>query len=148
MNNLLKKLIPPEPFGQCDSNFIGKFQTVRFIQMMSLTFGLFTQVSGSGPLGPLVDKFVADFTYKLKMCLCFFEEGKEGVLVSKGVGQGKGQAQFRGIICDQTALSGLQCLLSPSCPGPGCSKLMTLLVNVSLKFQILIPYLKYANIFC
>ena len=24
--------------------------------MMSLTFGLFTQVSGSGPLGPLVDK--------------------------------------------------------------------------------------------
>ena len=30
------------------------FQTVRFIQMMSLTFGLFTQVSGSGPLGPLV----------------------------------------------------------------------------------------------
>ena len=30
------------------------FQTVRFIQMMSLTFGLFTQVSGLGPLGPLV----------------------------------------------------------------------------------------------
>ena len=30
------------------------FQTVRFIQIMSLTFGLFTQVSGSGPLGPLV----------------------------------------------------------------------------------------------
>ena len=30
------------------------FQTVRFIQMMSLTFGLFTQMSGSGPLGPLV----------------------------------------------------------------------------------------------
>ena len=25
--------------------------------MMSLTFGLFTQVSGSGPLGPLVMKF-------------------------------------------------------------------------------------------
>ena len=24
--------------------------------MMSLTFGLFTQVSGSGPLGPLVEK--------------------------------------------------------------------------------------------
>ena len=24
--------------------------------MMSLTFGLFTQVSGSGPLGPLVGK--------------------------------------------------------------------------------------------
>ena len=30
------------------------FQTVMFIQMMSLTFGPFTQVSGSGPLGPLV----------------------------------------------------------------------------------------------
>ena len=26
--------------------------------MMSLTFGLFTQVSGSGPLGPLVIKMV------------------------------------------------------------------------------------------
>ena len=25
--------------------------------MMSLTFGLFTQVSGSGPLGPLVNKY-------------------------------------------------------------------------------------------
>ena len=25
--------------------------------MMSLTFGLFTQLSGSGPLGPLVSKF-------------------------------------------------------------------------------------------
>ena len=33
---------------------VKQFQTVRFIQMMSLTFGLFTQVSGSGPLGPLV----------------------------------------------------------------------------------------------
>ena len=58
MNNLLKKLTPPEPFAQCDSNFIGMFQTVRFIQMMSLTFGLFTQVSGSGPLGPLVGSTV------------------------------------------------------------------------------------------
>ena len=29
-------------------------KTVTFIQMMSLTFGLFAQVSGSGPLGPLV----------------------------------------------------------------------------------------------
>ena len=26
-------------------------------------------------------------------------------------------------------------------PGPGCSKLMTSLVNVSLKFQTLIPYI-------
>ena len=36
------------------SVIVKQFQTVRFIQMMSLTFGLFTQVSGSGPLGPLV----------------------------------------------------------------------------------------------
>ena len=34
--------------------------------MMSLTFGLFTQVSGSGPLGPLV------LTY-LPIFFCFFE---------------------------------------------------------------------------
>ena len=27
--------------------------------MMSLTFGLFTQVSGSGPLGPLVLDFIS-----------------------------------------------------------------------------------------
>ena len=26
--------------------------------MMSLTFGLFTQVSGSGPLGPLVQLYI------------------------------------------------------------------------------------------
>ena len=66
MNNLLLKLIPAEPLGQCDSNFIGMFQTVRFIQMMSLTFGLFTQVSGSGPLGPLVLKMVY-FVYSLEL---------------------------------------------------------------------------------
>ena len=36
------------------SVIVKQFQTVRFIQMMSLTFGLFIQVSGSGPLGPLV----------------------------------------------------------------------------------------------
>ena len=29
--------------------------------MMSLTFGLFTQVSGAGPLGPLVKK--TDFAF-------------------------------------------------------------------------------------
>ena len=28
--------------------------------MMSLTFGLFTQVSGSGPLGPLVHRNIED----------------------------------------------------------------------------------------
>ena len=38
------------------SVIVYKFQIVRFIQMMSLTFGLFTQVSGSGPLGTLVYK--------------------------------------------------------------------------------------------
>ena len=38
-------------------DFSGMFQTVRFIQMMSLTFGLFTQVSDSWPLGPLVSSF-------------------------------------------------------------------------------------------
>ena len=63
MNNLLYKLTPPEPLGQYDSNFIGMFQTVRFIQMMSLTFGLFTQVSGSGPLGPLVFFFPFFFCF-------------------------------------------------------------------------------------
>ena len=36
------------------SVIVYQFQTVKFIQMMSLTFGLFTQVSGSGPLGPFV----------------------------------------------------------------------------------------------
>ena len=36
------------------SVIVKHFQSVRFIPVMSLTFGLFTQVSGSGPLGPLV----------------------------------------------------------------------------------------------
>ena len=36
------------------SVIVYQFEIVKFIQMMSLTFGLFTQVSGSGPLGPLV----------------------------------------------------------------------------------------------
>ena len=38
------------------SVIVYQFQTVKFIQMMSLTFGLFTEVRGSGPLGPLVVK--------------------------------------------------------------------------------------------
>ena len=33
--------------------------------MMSLTFGLFTQVSGSGPLGPLVEGFFLNFVNML-----------------------------------------------------------------------------------
>ena len=38
------------------SLIVGQFQTIRFIQIMSLTFDLFTgtQVSDSGPLGALV----------------------------------------------------------------------------------------------
>ena len=40
------------------SVIVYQFQTVKFIQMMSLTFGLFTQVSGSEPLGPLVNIFI------------------------------------------------------------------------------------------
>ena len=35
--------------------------------MMSLTFGLFTQVSGSGPLGPLVEILLTE-----KFVICFF----------------------------------------------------------------------------
>ena len=34
--------------------------------MMSLTFGLFTQVSGSGPLGPLVFVYKTGFFPPLK----------------------------------------------------------------------------------
>ena len=37
--------------------------------MMSLTFGLFTQVSGSGPLGPLVIHLVENGTYEYVVCL-------------------------------------------------------------------------------
>ena len=37
--------------------------------MMSLTFGLFTQVSGSGPLGPLVSFFLARFTVVVPVSL-------------------------------------------------------------------------------
>ena len=40
--------------------------------MMSLTFGLFTQVSGSGPLGPLVYEvfieLVGDLVAKVNKC--------------------------------------------------------------------------------
>ena len=36
--------------------------------MMSLTFGLFTQVSGSGPLGPLVLNWWTDFEIISQEC--------------------------------------------------------------------------------
>ena len=35
--------------------------------MMSLTFGLFTQVSGSGPLGPLVSSKNGNFLFVYNM---------------------------------------------------------------------------------
>ena len=38
--------------------------------MMSLTFGLFTQVSGSGPLGPLVYTPVEDSSYYVVPSVC------------------------------------------------------------------------------
>ena len=57
------------------SVIVYQFQTVKFIQMMSLTFGLFTQVSGSGPLGPLVRIFTVP---------------QNGYAVSKGVKGGGG----------------------------------------------------------
>ena len=45
--------------------------------MMSLTFGLFTQVSGSGPLGPLVNLLylncVSSITFN---CKRYFHETK------------------------------------------------------------------------
>ena len=37
--------------------------------MMSLTFGLFTQVSGSGPLGPLVSETNKARAMKLGSCV-------------------------------------------------------------------------------
>ena len=47
-----------------------KFQTIRFIQMMSLTFGLFTQVSCSGPHGLLVSLYSVFFLV-FKFLWCF-----------------------------------------------------------------------------
>ena len=41
--------------------------------MMSFTFGLFTQVSGSGPLGPLVFSFSPDFLSKISPQLSMIE---------------------------------------------------------------------------
>ena len=55
------------------SVIVKQFQTVRFIQVMSLTFGLFTQVSGSGPLGPLVGFKVNGYTFRgSKFCHFYF----------------------------------------------------------------------------
>ena len=39
--------------------------------MMSLTFGLFTQVSGSGPLGPLVKQITHDFLFLALVAILF-----------------------------------------------------------------------------
>ena len=63
------------------SVIVYQFQTVKFIQMMSLTFGLFTQVSGSGPLGPLVCYFGFSYISRLLpdalVCLVFRDGGVE-----------------------------------------------------------------------
>ena len=48
--------------------------------MMSLTFGLFTQVSGSGPLGPLVKCFKTLLPTTLKI---FVEKLREAFAVQK-----------------------------------------------------------------
>ena len=46
--------------------------------MMSLTFGLFTQVSGSGPLGPLVSETIRARAMKLGSCI-HLEELRSGL---------------------------------------------------------------------
>ena len=49
------------------SSYINEYnvgQRIIFIQMMSLTIGLFTQVSDSGPQGPLVTNVIT-FSYTL-----------------------------------------------------------------------------------
>ena len=55
--------------------------------MMSLTFGLLTQVSGSGPLGPLVTKVTIKVTSCLLPCvfLYFYTVGQfcEVIFVSR-----------------------------------------------------------------
>ena len=52
--------------------------------MMSLTFGLFTQVSGSGPLGPLVsfqnNPKNLDPSYKMDLDLGKFRKGKTRII--------------------------------------------------------------------
>ena len=68
------------------SVIVYQFQTVKFIQMMSLTFGLFTQVSGSGPLGPLVT--LIDFTFFLTV----FQSYQDEVWVKM-----KGCVQFKSV---------------------------------------------------
>ena len=60
-------------FNQCLS-IVQQFQTIRFIQMMSLTFGLFTQVSGSGPHGPLV---IIYLYYKINLLVLSVLSAKE-----------------------------------------------------------------------
>ena len=53
--------------------------------MMSLTFGLFTQVSGSGPLGPLVKygKKGQNLTYSLHQGHCQHQGSKLTVASSR-----------------------------------------------------------------
>ena len=51
--------------------------------MMSLTFGLFTQVSGLGPLGPLV--------FRLKTCLGTYTNSADPVQVLQNAASDQGQ---------------------------------------------------------
>ena len=62
------------------SVIVYQFQTVKFIQMMSLTFGLFTQVSGSGPLGPLVGIILEFKNLLIKKYEVILKEKKQSVL--------------------------------------------------------------------
>ena len=52
--------------------------------MMSLTFGLFTQVSGSGPLGPLVNPLYSGglfHCYMLDKSICHFRGVRSILLI-------------------------------------------------------------------
>ena len=81
-----------------------------------LTFGLYTQVSDSGPLGPLVN---CDANTKYMSIYLPFRTGIDSDMDI-----------HMAWLPWQTV-----CLCRP---GPGCSKLTTSLVNETLKFQMLI----------
>ena len=52
--------------------------------MMSLTFGLFSQVSGSGPLGPLVYFYLFYVYLSLRYCV-FVSIGFCGLFLNEGL---------------------------------------------------------------
>ena len=54
--------------------------------MMSLTFGLFNQVSDSGPQGPLVSLWHALSKHIVtRVCECMFKESKTAALSNEGL---------------------------------------------------------------